>query len=101
MRSPGTPFMRAAMASNASVQVAGRSFPSRFTQGRSSRRRFSPSKEKRPRSCSHSSLTSSLVRGWMRSTSPARVSTRMFTPVASSTSTLSVLRSSHGRDAKA
>ena len=101
MRAPGIPFSFVAMAPKASAQVAGFSLPPWRIQGRSRRRRFNPSKAKRPRSAIHSSFTSSLVRGKMRSTSPERTSTRMLVPVASSTSMLSVFRSSHGRDTKA
>ena len=42
------PLKPAAIAVKASVQVAGISLPPFLTQGRSSRRRFSPSKAKRP-----------------------------------------------------
>ena len=45
----------------------------------------------------HSSFTSSFSRGRMRSTSPARASTRMLLPTASMTSTDSVFDSSHDR----
>ena len=48
------------------------SLPSRRTQGRSSRRRFSPSIAKRVLSAIHSSFTSSLRRGRMRITSRPR-----------------------------
>ena len=62
--------------------------------GRAGARR-SPSTAKRVLSEIHSSFTSSLRRGRTRSTCAPRASTRMLLPTASSTSTDSVLRSSH------
>ena len=52
---------------------------------------------KRDLSASHSSFTSSLMRGSTRNTSAPRVSMRIEAPTASITSTLSVFFSSHGR----
>ena len=89
------------MATNASCQLTGCSRPCTRSQGRSSRRRRSPSNENRPLSAIHSSFTSSLVRGCMFSTSAPRAPVCMLVPVASSTSIESVRFSSHGLAVKA
>mmetsp|Transcript_23787 Transcript_23787/g.62210 ORF Transcript_23787/g.62210 Transcript_23787/m.62210 type:complete len:268 (+) Transcript_23787:2289-3092(+) len=94
--------MAAPTAPRASDHDAGASSPSApRTNGSVSRCRLRPSYEKRALSAIHSSLMSSLHRGMMRMTSPARVLTTMFDPSASITSTESVLRSSHVRAVKA
>ena len=101
MRSPFTPSSRRAIATNASCQLTGCNLPCTRSHGRSRRRRRRPSNENRPLSDIHSSFTSSLVRGWMLSTSAPRAQARMLVPVASSTSIVSVRFSSHGRAVKA
>ena len=80
------------------THVAGFSRPSGpLTNGVSSLWRFSPSYENRALSLIHSSFTPSCRRGTTRITSVPRVSTRMFDPKPSVTSTLSANLSSQAR----
>mmetsp|Transcript_31458 Transcript_31458/g.85996 ORF Transcript_31458/g.85996 Transcript_31458/m.85996 type:complete len:205 (-) Transcript_31458:723-1337(-) len=71
------------------------------SSGTSRRWRLRPSTAYRVLSEIHSSLMSSLVRGWMRITSPPRLSTLMEGQQPSSTSTDAVERYSHERVVKA
>ncbi len=100
-RSGAAAFSRSAITANASAQLAGCSRPPRRIIGRSSRWRERPSQAKRVLSEIHSSLTSSFTRGSTRITAGPRASTRMLEPIASITSMLGVLVSSHGRRWKA
>src|ERR1700722_81814 len=84
------------MAANASSHDAESNRSPRLMRGTVSRWNRRPSYAYRALSLIHSSLTSSLVRGWIRITWTPRESTRMFDPTESRTSIDSVFFSSQG-----
>ncbi len=89
------------ISTNACSQDAGWKLPCWRIKGIVSRWVVRPSQAKRDLSLIHSSLMSSFNRGKTRMTTIPRLSTRMFEPSPSRTSTVSVWYSSHGRALKA